>query len=133
MIKCQPAKEKEIIVDKKMGREKVCMELNRRRRNIMLITAWIIGILIFIFSLISLGGTLFLILLFFGGLMALLVNTGFDPFSYLGEDDLNMLVGAIVGPWVLVFVLTALGGIFGFAEDVGKAVKNLADDERKRY
>jgi len=99
----------------------------------MIVTAWIIGIIIFIFTLISVWGTFFLLLLFAGGLVALTNYTGFDPFTYLGEDAFGMFGMAFFGSWTVATVLIMLGRIFGFFEDVGKAVKNLADDDRRRY
>lgn len=99
----------------------------------MVVTAWIIGIVIFLFTLFSVWGMFFLLFLFFVGLLVLSNYTGFDPLIYLGEDNINMVGTALFGSWALAAFLSLLGRIFGFVDDVGKAAKNLADDDRRRY
>ncbi|KGR87426.1 hypothetical protein [Lysinibacillus odysseyi] len=98
----------------------------------MVIAAWIIGIIVFILSLISFWGMFLLYVLLTIGFIILVSKTGYDPFSRFGEENAEMLMGALFGPWVLAMFLIVIGRIVEFFENVGKAVKNMADDDRRR-
>ncbi|MEY8742784.1 hypothetical protein AB9M62_25305 [Bacillales bacterium AN1005] len=97
----------------------------------MVIAMWIIGIIVFFVSLISFWGTVLLVLLFMGGLFGIGHFVGFDPITDLGEENFLKLVASIVGPWMLASAFVGIVRIYEFFEDIVKAVRNLADDDRK--
>jgi hypothetical protein len=96
----------------------------------MVILAWIIGIVMTILSLLSLWVAGFLVFLGIGTFLVLDIYLQMDFLTTFGEDTMNMLHGAFVGPWAVILVLTIISNIFSFGNDVGKAVRNFADDDK---